>query len=78
MPGLNQYVTSQLTDKDYPNIIPLGQAVPVAGGAVAMVVYAWAPGDHSGRYEALDRFVTRFFDHAHNWPKAASARPGVR
>jgi hypothetical protein len=64
MSGLDQYVPSELTDKDYPNIIPLGQAVPARAVQSLMVVYAWAPGDHSGRYAALDRFVTHFLDHA--------------
>jgi hypothetical protein len=64
LPGLEQYVTSQLTGKDYPNIIPLGQAVPVRAVQSLMVVYAWAPGDHSGRYASVERFVTRFFDRA--------------
>jgi hypothetical protein len=64
LPGLEQYVASELTDKDYPNIIPLGQTVPARAVQALMVVYAWAPGDHGGRYAAVERFVSRFFDRA--------------
>ena len=49
----------QLTNADYPTLVPPGQTIETIGVGVALAVFAWPPG--STRYRNLVMFVDTFF-----------------
>jgi TRAP transporter TAXI family solute receptor len=49
----------ELTARDYPTLVPPGQAVPTIGVGVTLAVYNWAP--DTQRYRNLVTFVDAFF-----------------
>jgi TRAP-type uncharacterized transport system substrate-binding protein len=64
VPGLEQYIVTDLTSQDYPHLITAGTTIPTLAVQSVMAVYAFGPNDKAARYRALQNFVDRFFDHA--------------
>jgi len=56
---LNQYLPTNLTDKEYPNLIPNGTSGPTIGNRALLATYAWP--ENSPRYNRLTKFVHEFF-----------------
>ena len=54
------YVPTELTSKDYPNLIPAGESVETIGVPQVLAVYNW-PTD-SDRYRRVARFVKYLFE----------------
>jgi len=59
-PILTEYITTSLTHKLYPNLIPEGVAIPTIANHALLVAYAWP--ENSERYRKMARFVNDFFD----------------
>src|SRR5215468_7817420 len=55
----SEYMTIELTNKLYPNLIPNGTSVPTIANHALLVSYAWPEG--SEKYRRLERFVNEFF-----------------
>jgi branched-chain amino acid transport system substrate-binding protein len=53
------YLPTQLTANDYPNLIPAGQTVDTIAASALLAVYNWAP--HTDRNRRLELFVDAFF-----------------
>ena len=53
------YLPTELTSNDYPNLIENGERVDTIAVPAALAVYNWAP--NSERYRRLARFVAAFF-----------------
>jgi branched-chain amino acid transport system substrate-binding protein len=53
------YLPTQLTADDYPNLIPAGQNVDTIAASAVLAVYDWAP--HTDRNRRLELFVDAFF-----------------
>jgi len=53
------YLPTQLTSADYPNLIAPGQSVDTVAVSAALAAYNWAPGTE--RYRRLTLFVDAFF-----------------
>jgi hypothetical protein len=58
-PVFAEYMTTTLTHKLYPNLIPEGVSVPTIANHALLVAYAWP--ENSERYRRLTRFVDEFF-----------------
>jgi branched-chain amino acid transport system substrate-binding protein len=58
-PLQDDYLPTQLTADDYPNLIPPGQAVDTVAVSAVLAVYNWAP--RNDRYRRLVLFVDAFF-----------------
>jgi len=54
------YIPTDLTSKDYPNLIPEGQSVPTISVAALLAVYNWR--SDTDRYRRCVRFVEYLFD----------------
>jgi len=54
-----EYMSIELTNKLYPNLIPNGTSVPTIANHALLVSYAWPEG--SEKYRRLERFVNEFF-----------------
>jgi TRAP-type uncharacterized transport system substrate-binding protein len=57
---LDYYVPTELTSKDYPNLIPAGTSVETIGVPQVLAVYNWPP--NTDRYRRVARFVDYFFN----------------
>jgi uncharacterized protein len=57
---METYTPSQLTNEQYPQLIPQGRTVRTVAGSIVLAVYGWPEG--SERYMTLARFVNGFFD----------------
>jgi uncharacterized protein len=55
----DQYLPSELTHDEYPNLIAEGTFVPTIGNRALLVTYAWP--EDSLRYNKVKRFVDEFF-----------------
>jgi TRAP-type uncharacterized transport system substrate-binding protein len=55
----DQYLPSELTHDEYPNLIAEGTSVPTIGNRALLVTYAWP--EDSLRYNKVRRFVHEFF-----------------
>jgi branched-chain amino acid transport system substrate-binding protein len=53
------YLPTQLTAEDYPNLIAAGQSVDTVAASAVLAAYNWAP--HTDRYRRLSLFVEAFF-----------------
>jgi branched-chain amino acid transport system substrate-binding protein len=53
------YLPTQLTSEDYPNLIAVGQSVDTVAASAVLAVYNWAP--RTERYRRLVLFVEAFF-----------------
>ncbi|WP_088347017.1 MULTISPECIES: TAXI family TRAP transporter solute-binding subunit [Rhodomicrobium] len=53
------YLPSELTSKQYPQLIPAGKTVPTLATIIVLAVYNWP--EKSERYLKLEKFVQRFF-----------------
>ena len=58
------YGVSELTSKEYPNLVPEGQAVETLGVPAVLAAYNWPKG--SDRYRRVERFTEAFFS---KWEK---------
>jgi len=58
-PLQDDYLPTQLTSEDYPNLIPPGQVVDTVAVSAVLAVYNWAP--RNDRYRRLVLFVDAFF-----------------
>jgi TRAP-type uncharacterized transport system substrate-binding protein len=56
---LADYIPAELTNEQYPALIPPGTTVPTFANRAVLVAYAWP--DNSPRYVKLARFVREFF-----------------
>jgi TRAP-type uncharacterized transport system substrate-binding protein len=56
---IDQYLPSELTNEEYPNLIHPGTSVPTIGNRALLVTYAWP--ENSVRYNRVKRFVNEFF-----------------
>jgi TRAP-type uncharacterized transport system substrate-binding protein len=54
------YIPSELTSKDYPNLIPKGETVQTISVAALLAVYNWKP--DTDRYRRCVRFVEYLFE----------------
>ena len=54
------YIPSELTSKDYPNLIPEGEVVQTISVAALLAVYNWRP--ETDRYRRCVRFVEYLFE----------------
>ncbi|MBV9560256.1 MAG: C4-dicarboxylate ABC transporter [Bradyrhizobium sp.] len=54
------YVPTELTSKDYPNLIPPGESIETIGVPQVLAVYNWPA--NTARYRRVARFVQYFFD----------------
>jgi TRAP-type uncharacterized transport system substrate-binding protein len=54
------YIPSELTSKDYPNLIPEGETVPTIAVPALLAVYNWKP--NTDRYRRCVRFVEYLFE----------------
>jgi TRAP-type uncharacterized transport system substrate-binding protein len=65
LPGYNlsairaEYMSIELTNKLYPNLIPEGTSVPTIANHALLVSYAWP--ENSEKYRRIERFVNEFF-----------------
>jgi TRAP-type uncharacterized transport system substrate-binding protein len=66
-----EYMTIELTNKLYPNLIPEGNSVPTVANHALLVSYAWP--ENSEKYRRIERFVNEFFGKSEKF-KANSAR----
>jgi TRAP-type uncharacterized transport system substrate-binding protein len=57
------YVIGKLTNKDYPNLIPEGEAVTTIAVPELLAVYNWPKG--SDRYLRVEKFIVSFFRNFH-------------
>lgn len=64
----SDYLPSQITAKDYPDLIPNDGNVDTIAVPAILAVYNWAPGTE--RYRKLQLFVDKFFDHIAAFQKA--------
>ena len=55
----DQYVLGQLTNKDYPKLIPEGETVTTIAVPDILAVYNWPKG--TDRYQRVEKFITSFF-----------------
>jgi uncharacterized protein len=55
----DQYLPSELTHDEYPNLIAEGTSVPTIGNRALLVTYAWP--EDSLRYDKVRHFVNDFF-----------------
>jgi TRAP-type uncharacterized transport system substrate-binding protein len=58
------YGVSELTSKEYPNLVPEGQAVETLGVPAVLAAYNWPKG--SDRYRRVEKFTEAFFS---KWEK---------
>jgi branched-chain amino acid transport system substrate-binding protein len=58
-PLQDDYLPTQLTSDDYPNLIPAGQSVDTVAVSAVLAVYNWSP--RNDRYRRLVLFVDAFF-----------------
>jgi TRAP-type uncharacterized transport system substrate-binding protein len=55
----NEYLPTELTHDDYPNLIPAGQTVQTIADQVILIAYNWPK--NTDRFRRLQRFVQTFF-----------------
>jgi TRAP-type uncharacterized transport system substrate-binding protein len=56
---MNEYLPSDLTHEDYPDLIPAGQSVQTISGEVVLIGFNWAK--NTDRYRRVQKFVEAFF-----------------
>lgn len=54
-----EYMTTELTNKLYPNLIPEGASIPTVANHALLVSYAWP--ENTDKYRRIERFVNEFF-----------------
>lgn len=60
----NLYALGELTNEDYPNLVPAGQRVDTLAVPFVLAAYNWPK--ESERYRKVERFVIKLFE---NWDK---------
>jgi TRAP-type uncharacterized transport system substrate-binding protein len=60
----DHYAIGELTNKEYPSLVPEGQSVETIAAPAALAVFNWPRG--SDRYRRIERFAERLFS---NWDK---------
>ena len=55
----DKYVLGQLTNKDYPKLIPEGETITTIAVPDILAVYNWPKG--TDRYQRVEKFITSFF-----------------
>jgi uncharacterized protein len=55
----NEYLPTELTHDDYPDLIPAGQVVQTIADQVVLIAYNWPK--NTDRFQRLQRFVQTFF-----------------
>ena len=67
------YMTIEMTNKLYPNLIPEGTSVPTIANHALLVSYAWPEG--SEKYRRLERFVDEFFGKIDRFKDSSARHP---
>jgi TRAP-type uncharacterized transport system substrate-binding protein len=62
------YVPTELSSKDYPNLLRPGETVETVGVPQVLAVYNWPP--ETARYQRVARFVKYFFERFDQFKKA--------
>jgi len=68
-----EYMTIELTNKLYPNLIPEGTSVPTVANHALLVSYAWP--ENSEKYRRIERFVNEFFGKAEKFKDNPARHP---
>lgn len=58
-PLMDDYVPAQLTNAQYPNLIPPGETVETIAASSVLIAYNWPK--NTDRYRRIDKFVKAFF-----------------
>jgi uncharacterized protein len=58
-PLTDDYVPAQLTNAEYPNLIPPGETVDTIAASSVLIAYNWPK--NTDRYRRIDKFVKAFF-----------------
>jgi len=58
-PLMDDYVPAQLTNAEYPNLIPSGETVETIAASSVLIAYNWPR--NTDRYRRIDKFVKAFF-----------------
>jgi len=69
----SEYMTIELTNKLYPNLIPNGTSVPTIANHALLVSYAWPEG--SEKYRRIERFVNEFFSKIEKFKDNSARHP---
>lgn len=68
-----EYMTIELTNKLYPNLIPRGISVPTIANHALLVSYAWP--ENSEKYRRIERFVNEFFGKIESFKNNSARHP---
>jgi len=68
-----EYMTIELTNKLYPNLIPATASVPTVANHALLVSYAWP--ENSEKYRRIERFVNEFFGKAEKFKDNSARHP---
>jgi uncharacterized protein len=58
-PLMDDYIPAQLTNVEYPNLIPPGETVETIAASSVLIAYNWPK--NTDRYRRIDKFVKAFF-----------------
>jgi TRAP-type uncharacterized transport system substrate-binding protein len=65
---VNEYLPTDLTHEDYPDLIPAGQSVQTIADEVVLIGFNWAK--NTDRYRRVQKFVEAFFPKIDDFRKA--------
>jgi uncharacterized protein len=68
-----EYMTTALTNKLYPNLIPDGTSIPTVANHALLVSYAWP--ENTEKYRRIERFVNEFFGKTDKFKENSARHP---